>query len=304
MKHIIDFTDCKQKKKAYAGANGNKICIVYNDTQYMLKFPALPTKTDKMSYTNSCVSEYLGCKIFQSVGIQTQDVILGTFRTEAGKEKITVACGDFTTNGWVLQDFGSLKNQVIDSKGSGYGTELNHVEEAIQEQMWVDPKVLSNFFWDMFIVDALIGNWDRHNGNWGFLYNEDTDSIKFAPIYDCGSCLYPQMDEELMKTVINNQKELDFRVYEIPTSPLSINNKRIKYFDFISSLQNDGCNEALDRMMPKIDIEKISNIIEETPFITDLQKDFYKQILSLRKEKILDYSYELLQNRDRESPER
>ena len=24
-------------------------------------------------------------------------------------------------------------------------------------------------FWDMFIVDALIGNFDRHGGNWGFI---------------------------------------------------------------------------------------------------------------------------------------
>ena len=30
---------------------------------------------------------------------------------------------------------------------------------------------------DMFIVDALIGNWDRHNGNWGFLCNTTTDEL-------------------------------------------------------------------------------------------------------------------------------
>lgn len=35
-------------------------------------------------------------------------------------------------------------------------------------------------FWDMFIVDALIENWDRHNGNCGFLYNNATDEEMFA----------------------------------------------------------------------------------------------------------------------------
>ena len=62
--------------------------------------------------------------------------------------------------------------------------------------------------WDMFIVDALIGNWDRHNGNWGFLYNTITDEISLAPIYDCGSCLFPQADEAIM------QKTLDDPVYK------------------------------------------------------------------------------------------
>ena len=50
----------------------------------------------------------------------------------------------------------------------------------------------------MFIVDALIGNWDRHNGNWGFLYNTVTDEIALAPGYDCGSCLFPQADEKII----------------------------------------------------------------------------------------------------------
>ena len=53
----------------------------------------------------------------------------------------------------------------------------------------------------MFVVDAFIGNWDRHNGNWGFLYNQETDKLEIAPIFDCGSSLFPQIDDELIKKV-------------------------------------------------------------------------------------------------------
>ena len=35
----IDFTNLKQRKKTYAGANGNKISVIYEGEQYMLKFP-------------------------------------------------------------------------------------------------------------------------------------------------------------------------------------------------------------------------------------------------------------------------
>ena len=46
-----------------------------------------------------------------------------------------------------------------------------------------ENKLISNF-WDLFVVDALIGNTDRHFGNWGFIKKDDI--ISFAPVYDCG----------------------------------------------------------------------------------------------------------------------
>ena len=151
-------------------------------------------------------------------------------------------------------------------------------------------------FWDMFIVDALIGNWDRHNGNWGFLYDARTDQMTLAPVYDCGSSLYPQADEKIMETVLASEQDMNYRIFEIPTSAIMVNGKKIKYFDFISSLQNEDCNRALKRIVPRIDMERIRKLIADTPFITDLQKRFYCTVLEKRKERILDYSLERLKN--------
>ena len=91
--------------------------------------------------------------------------------------------------GIVLQDFGSLKNQVIDSEHQGYGTELSDILNAIEKQNSMDSQKIKERFWQMFIADAFLGNFDRHNGNWGFLYNQRTDEIELAPVYDCASCL-------------------------------------------------------------------------------------------------------------------
>ena len=99
----------------------------------MLKFPALPTKNNEISYTNGCISEYIGCHIFESVDIPVQKTLLGTYKVK-GKEKIVVACKDFTSPGIVLQDFASLKNTIIDSEHNGYGTELGDIMRAIEEQ--------------------------------------------------------------------------------------------------------------------------------------------------------------------------
>ena len=295
---MIDFTDMPTRKKAYAGANGSKIAVVYEGEQYMLKFPPHPKRNKEMSYMNSCISEYLGSHIFDIVGIPVQETILGTYKVD-GKEKIVVACKDFTSHDTVIQDFASLKNTLINSGHSGYGTELSEILEAIDEQAFVNPVELKRRFWDMFIVDALIGNWDRHNGNWGFLYNSRTDEISMAPVYDCGSCLYPQADENIMKITLETRAEMDLRIFEIPLSGIRQDGEKIRYFNFISSIKDTGCNEALKRITPKIDMKKINDLIDETPGISDLQKTFYKTMLAERKEKILEKSLQLLQKKER-----
>lgn len=129
----IDFTDLPKRNKAYAGANGNKISVIYKDEQYMLKFPSIPKKNKDMSYSNGCFSEYLGCQIYESIGIPVQKTLLGTFRVRE-KEKIVVACRDFTSPGIVLQDFASLKNQMINSERNGYGTELSDILYALENK--------------------------------------------------------------------------------------------------------------------------------------------------------------------------
>ncbi len=286
---MIDFTSAKVKNKAYAGANGSKISVIYNNEQYMLKFPPLPTINKEMSYTNSCISEYIGCKIFDSVGIPVQETVIGTY-TSNGREKIVVACKDFTSPGITLQDFASLKNRIIDSERNGYGTELNDILSTIDEQTSMDSDAIKTRFWDMFIVDALIGNWDRHNGNWGFLYNNSTDEVVLAPVFDCGSSLYPQADDELMTRILNNKNEFNHRIFDIPLSAITYNGKKINYFNFLSEGIFEDCNTALKRILSRIDMKKFYEIIDGTPTVTDIQNEFYKTMLTARKERILDFA--------------
>ena len=60
------------------------------------------------------------------MGIPVQETPPGTF-TKNGKEKIVVACKDFTTPDTVIQDFASPKNTIIDSEHNGYGTALSDI---------------------------------------------------------------------------------------------------------------------------------------------------------------------------------
>ena len=295
---MIDFSLLPRRNKTYAGANGSKIAVMYEDELYMLKFPGVARKNKDMSYANGCICEYLGCHIFEIAGIPVQKTLLGTF-TRNGKEKIVVACKDFTTPDTVIQDFASLKNTIIDSEHNGYGTELSDILMAMDEQQAIDPDALKQRFWDMFIVDALIGNWDRHNGNWGFLYNSRTDEMTLAPVFDCGSSLFPQADDDIMQAVLDDPAERDVRIFKIPLSGIRQDGQKINYYDFIYSGKNQGCNAALKRILPRIDMKKIDLLIDETPFVSDLQKRFYKTMLAERKEKILDRSLQKIRKKER-----
>ena len=161
MKDKIDFTGCRRIFwKAYNGANGKKIAVEYNGEQYMLKFPpSAEKKPTDLSYTNSCISEHIACSIFNMLGIKAQETILGTFKIN-GKEKIVCACKDFTSGGKVFYDFCSIKNSIIDSEHNGNGTELSEILETIEKQQFVDPQKLREHFWNVFIVDALLGNFE------------------------------------------------------------------------------------------------------------------------------------------------
>lgn len=284
----MDFTNCEINKfKTYGGANGSKRGIVYHGETYMLKFPQETKINKEMSYTNSTVSEYIGCKIYQLLGVPVQETLLGTYIYK-GKAKLVVACKDMETDGYKLKDFASVKNTIIDSVRSGYGTELSGVLETLDEQNFVSPLELKKFFWDMFIVDAFIGNFDRHNGNWGFLISEEKKDIKIAPVYDCGSCLFSEMDIELMQKVMSDKRETEHRVYVIPKSALMINRKRITYHEFLASTNNEDVITSLIDITSRIDLEEIGHMIDDTPLIDDTQKEFYKYMLKNRKELILD----------------
>lgn len=286
-----DFNNYRVNKfKYYDGNNGKKICLIdENNIKYMLKTP--PSKKSK--YTNGCISEDLGSKIFASMGFNAQETQLGIY-TINGKDKLCVLCKDFEINNKKLVKFAELKNGVMESPESGYGVELLSILTTIEEQEIFDPISLREYFWDMFIGDAFLGNFDRHNGNWGFLIDESNAIVEISPIYDCGSCLYPQATEEVMKEVLTDEVQRNARVFVFPNSALKINGTKINYFDFISSNEYKECTKALFRVVPKIDMKKIETIVDNTDSLSQLEKDFYKVMLNERKKKILDRSIELI----------
>lgn len=289
MDRYIDFTDCRRDfYKGYRGANGHKISVIYNGERYMLKFPSF--YQGKM--TNSHICEYIGCHIFESLGIPAQSTLIGIYR-----DRPVVACKDFETGNKRLLEFAMLKNSIITCPSGGYETEVADIAETIEKQKIYPVQKLKEYFWDMYITDALIGNFDRHNGNWGLLTDSVSSTAELAPVYDCGSSLCARQTEETMKEILKSPEEIRRRVYIFPTSAIKSDQKKTNYFEYISSLENPDCTAALKRIYPRLDIEKLRKIIDDTPCLSKTERDFYKEILEQRKEKILDFAMESIRER-------
>lgn len=288
MMQEIDFTPCKRiAGKAYNGANGKKIAVEYQGETWILKFPPnVESRPNEQSLSNSCISEHLGSSIYRLLGIPVQETLLGTFTN--GRTKVVCACKDFTTPGKRLYDFCSIKNTVLDTGSGGSGTELDDVLQTIASQTFMDPVAVLERFWQMFVVDALLGNFDRHNGNWGFLVDEMSGHCTLAPVFDNGSCLLPQTDESIMRRVLSDSSEMNARIFTFPASMIKIGGKKINYYDYLHSAQLPaGLAKVRDSLSAAIHALDFTALVGDTPYLTDLQRKFYITYLAERRKLLL-----------------
>lgn len=142
------------------------------------------------------------------------------------------------------------------------------------------------------MVDAFLGNFDRHNGNWGFLYDPVSQNAEIAPVFDCGSCLLPQADETVMERVLRNANEMNARIFQFPTSAVKKQGRKIHYYDFLTEGQYEDCNEALLRIVPRIRMDMIRDFLEDVPYLSNLQRTFYQTYIQARWEKLLLPAYD------------
>ena len=279
---MIDFTNAIEEFNNYKGSEKKKT-LVYNDKKYLVKFPdPIREKNKNISYINNAFSEYIGSNIFKICGFKTQNTVLGKYIYN-GKEKIVCACEDFTHEENILYEFENLALSTNPDKK--IETELRDIMDVIEESKMIDSEKTKEIFWNMFIIDGLIGNTDRLNGNWGFILNKRNGKIDFSPIYDCGSCLNPMLEDEELKEMNETElKNLAINCY----SCIKEDGKKINYMTYIKQMKNPECNNSIKRVFPNIDIIQINKFIDQTEKISDARKQFYKNILN--------YRYEIIKN--------
>ena len=279
-----DYTAFPRNPVMFSGAE-KKIEIMISGHRYIVKFQ----KNSEIGLIYNHVSEYLGSHIFQSVGIPVQETFLGTCDGDN-----VVVMKNFLNDGEQLIAFNGVGESSLERDKELYQYSYDDIISMLQDNTKSTnvPQTIERF-WDMFIVDALIGNFDRHGGNWGFI--KENNQYRMAPVYDNGSSLFPRLNtDEMLAHILNSEDEINQRVYKFPTSHIKMNGRKSSYFEVISSLQYPACNQALERIVPRIDFDKIHVIIDGVEGISGLRKNFYMTMLQQRYEKILLHAYQRL----------
>lgn len=265
----------------YAGSEKKKTVLMDDGNKYLLKFPdPIREKGKDLSYINNAISEYISCSIYNIIGISAQKTILGEYIDEKGKQKIACACQDVRKNGEMMYEINKLELSSLDNTHART-LSFSYMDEVFNKMDdTMSKELLSDFYYKMFIVDAFIGNTDRHNGNWALL--QSSDDIRISPVYDCGSSLAPLVDESVVS--------LDAGVKcAMNTSSVLVDDKgkRIKYCEFFKNELSPRVQKALLQVVPNINLDEVDKLVFNTEYISKNRQDFYFSFLHTTYEKIL-----------------
>jgi len=281
----MDYSQYPKNQKFYSGSE-EKIGISIGSTDYILKFQ----KPSETGLLNNTICEYIGCHVFQMLGMNVQRTFLGTY-----EGRNVVAMEDFITAGQQFVPFNEVGDSSLEHDRETYQYSYADVMRMLQENTKLTkiPETI-NQFWRIYIIDALLGNFDRHGANWGFI--KESNRYTLAPVFDNGSCLFPRIHtDEACLEILRDEHEVNKRVFLFPTSQIKLDNMKSSYFEVIHSLQFPECNTALLDIVGKMDMQRIAIFIDSIEQISEIQKRFYRTILQVRFEKILEASYKKLQ---------
>ena len=213
---IYDLENCATsiKNGLYGGAAGSKDGIMIGNDKWMVKYPKA-TKSmdgvDDISYTTSPICEYLGSHVYQILGYETHDTILGIRH-----DKLVVACKDFTDDGTALAEIRTIKNHAneilseklgvdMESTGDTHHVNLENLMLHIRNNpiLAAIPGIEERFF-EQAIIDIYINNSDRNNGNWGILRHSDGTPDTIAPIFDNGGSFQSRLSDERASRLLEN----------------------------------------------------------------------------------------------------
>lgn len=141
-------------------------------------------------------------------------------------------------------------------------------------------------FWDMFIIDAFIGNSGRCGSNWGFLKSDG--GYRMAPVFGNDSCLFPEVvTDKQCRNILSSEKEMENYVVQFPLSQIRWKGKKSSFYEIIVSHRLSECDRALWRMIKKIDFAAIHDLVMGLEMLSDVRKIFLLTILEERYKRLL-----------------
>lgn len=282
---------------SFGDGSCEKIAILWKGKRYIVKLPdnfadfiALFPEKEFSRYSTDPACEWLGSQIFGSLGIPVQNVELCKYRG-----KIVAACENFVQPHEILSNFKNIYNDwsqglvepIVQQLTGQEAIGIEDISRIIADRY--PNSGIEDFFWSMFVVDALIGNNDRNAGNWGVLLNNDLSLSRIAPVYDNGSSFSKGWSDVYISKMMKNPAHSREMVCNL-NIPFVHNGDIISHNSYLNGNPDRDCVDAIMRIVPEMDINLYCNAIDQlavSGILSSVKADFYKQSLEWRYDDIL-----------------
>lgn len=301
MKFDLNDYPLSERNGTYGGKAGSKESIVIDGEYWIVKYPQRTQGMRGMlvSYTTAPLSEYIGSHIYDILDIDVHKTELGT-----RNGKLVVACKDFCKAEGSLREIRTIKNiyneklnkQLEASLSPASDSRLVNLED-IMIHLDLNPVLqqvsdIKERFWEQMIVDALINNNDRNNGNWGVMYEDGM--YRLAPVFDNGAAFNNKLPDSKLSEYLGDFAKF-VQSADMSKTVYALKGKQLMAKD-LTLIKEDGLYETAIKLIPLIqsklnEITDFINWIPETfdgiPICSKTKKQFCIQSIEYRFENFL-----------------
>ncbi|HBY20565.1 MAG TPA: hypothetical protein DEG71_06095 [Clostridiales bacterium] len=252
------------------GASNKIVVEDLNNIKYIIKFP----KEKAGIRINDHVTEFVACKIAKKLDFVVQEVDLGIY-----DQRVCVVIKMFDI---IPETFAGFGSTTLEGDCFEYNLD-SLLSLKINKSFGVSKAGYKEWVWDVFMLDMLLGNFDRHERNWGFI-KDDIGRYMPSPLYDFGSSLSPRLIGEDTDTYT----DLHIRalIEKQQKSGIIVHGEKRLYMDIIKEYKNNnGLTQSILKLIRKyenIDIDDILNYVSNYNKEYEEHMRFLKRILNLK----------------------
>jgi hypothetical protein len=258
---FYDVSEWMEKQYITAGGTRNKV-IVEHPNRGVFYF-----KTSLERYKYEFWSEIIASAVGEELGFNTLHYDIAWNKTDIGCLSSSMESKDQTVLieiVKILRNYDNTYKPEIKQSYSQYTFQF--IEKAFETHQIIDQ--MSHIV-ETIVFDSLIGNGDRHQENWGFIFFFDSEKIQFSPIYDSGSCLGRELIDGKIQQMLTHSEILSFYINrglcEIRWDTMK---KKLNHFDLIlkiikQTLYKEIALNKIKQVIDKFNINNIRRIVYE-----------------------------------------
>lgn len=235
-----------------------------------------------INMTGGCSHETEIVKVSANIDFNVNKEIVFLVPVTRNEGKLAVICKDITKDHGEMVVFHE-KIESKDTTSNDFNYYFSDIIRDLKKYHNIDFNTIESSFWEMYIYDSILGNTDRHSGNWGIVVDKNRNR-KLSPIFDNGASLLPRA-----KFYIGDREWFRERIFKFPNSKIMMDNKKERS-NYYEVLRSGIISESFLNRFKDWDILTIIKEWLDEDTLTVEQKLFYSIYVYLRYKVIIENS--------------